>query len=233
MGWISRFLIVGMAVLVATASILTTSGCSSDGHAFIRFVHASPDAPNVDILIDGNSVATNIAYAASTNYIQVHDGSRHIQVKATGTTTTLIDVNKNLNKNTYYTGLAVGKVSDSTLTGLLVTDDHSAPPSGQVKLRAIQASPTAGAVDIFVEAPGTGVIGQTPTVANVAFQAATAFLSEAAGSYEVYVTTTGTTTVVFDSGSVAFTDGQVRTAVLLDAPGGGSPIAATVLKDLN
>ena len=231
MSRLSRFLMVGMAVLLAGASILITPGCGSSDHAFIRFVHASPDAPNVDILIDGKSVATNVAYAGSTNYLEVHDGSRHIQVNATGTATTLIDVNQNLNKGAYYTGLAVGEVSDSSLTGLLITDDHSAPQSGQVKLRVIQASPTAGAVDIYVQAPGT--LAANPTVTNLPFKSVTQFASVVAGSYEVFVTTTGTTTVVFDSGGVAYTAGQVRTAVLLDAPGGGSPLTATVLKDLN
>ena len=229
---ISRLLLLAIATMLVGATIFT-SGCGDNGHARLRVVHASPDAPNVDVAVDGKVVFSNVAYETASNYLTLGAGSRHIQVRPTGTTTNVIDAIVSLTRNKDYTVLAVGKVSDSSLAPLVLTDNNTPPASGQIKLRLVHASPAAGPVDIYVEAPGTGVVG-TPTLSNVPFKGFSDYLAVPAGSYEVYVTATGTTTpVAIDSGSLTFTAGQIRTAVALDAPGGGTPLTAIVLKDLN
>jgi len=222
-----------LTVVALAATAVFTTSCGDSGHASLRVVHASPDAPNVDVVVDGKTVLTNVAYEAASNYLTVDAGSRHIQIRPTGTTTNVIDATVKLTKKNYYTVLAVGKVADSSLSALELTDDHSAPSPGQIKLRLVHASPTAGAVDIYVEAPGTDITTVSPTLTNVPFKAASDYLSVAAGSYEVYITPTGTKTVAIDSGALTLTAGQVRTAVALDAPGGGTPLTAIVLDDLN
>ena len=228
---ISRFSLLAMTALVVAVSTFTT-GCGDSGHASLRVVHASPDAPNVDVVVDGKTVLTNVPYEQASNYLTVDDGSRHIQVRPTGTTTNVIDTNVTLASKSYETVLAVGTVSDSSLTALPLQDDNTPPASGQIKLRLVHASPSAGPVDIYVGAPGSGVSG-TPTLTNVPFKAAANYLAVPAGSYEVYFTPTGTKTIALDSGPLTLAAGQIRTAVALDAPGGGFPLAAIVLKDLN
>jgi hypothetical protein len=143
----------------------------------------------------------------------------------------VINATVSLSRNKYYTVLAVDKVA--SISPLVLTDDNTPPASGQIKLRLVHASPTAGRVDIYVEAPGTDITGISPTLTNVPFKAASDYLAVAAGSYEVYITPTGTKTVALDSGSLALSAGQIRTAVALDAPGGGIPLIAIVSKDLN
>ena len=62
------------------SGILLATGCGSGGGtAQLRLVLASPDAPSLNILIDGKSVATDMADGSSTGYISVKSGSRHIQ----------------------------------------------------------------------------------------------------------------------------------------------------------
>jgi len=226
-----RLLLVAMTTLVVGTSLFT-AGCGDSGHASLRVVHASPDAPNVDVVVDNKTVLTNVAYEQASAYLKVNDGSRHVQVRPTGTTTNVIDATLKLASKGFYTVLAVGNVSDSSLTALALTDDNTAPASGQIKLRLVHASPSAGPVDIYVGAPGSGVSG-TPTLTNVPFKAASDYLAVPAGSYEVYITPTGSKTVALDSGSLTLAAGQIRTAVALDAPGGGAPLTAIVLNDLN
>lgn len=223
----------GFWMAAALASLTTfTMGCGDSSQANLRVVHASPDAPNVDVVVDGKTVLTNVAYETGSDYLKVDTGSRRIQVRPTGTTANVIDTTLSTSKNDYYSVLAVGRVSDSTLTALALTDDNTAPASGNFKLRLVHASPSAGPVDIYIGAPGSGV-GGTPTLTNVPFKAASQYFSEPAGSYEVYITPTGSKTVAIDTGSLSFAAGQIRTAVALDASGGGTPLTAVVLKDVN
>jgi len=228
----SRFpnlLLLTMTMVVVGATIFT-AGCGDSGKAQLRVVHASPDAPNVDVLVDGKTVLSNVAYETASKYLTVSAGPRKIEVRATGTSQDVINATVTLTRNEYYTVLAVDKLAN--ITPLVLTDDNTPPASGQIKLRLVHASPTAGPVDIYVEAPGTGVTG-TPTLTNVPFKAASNYLAVPAGSYEVYVTPTGKTTVAIDSGSLAISAGQIRTAIALDPPPGSAALKAIVLSDLN
>ena len=47
------------------------------------------------------------------------------------------------------------------------------------------------------------------------------------------MTPAGTKTVVIDSGTLTLSSGQVRTAIAVDAPGGGAPFDLLLLQDLN
>ena len=116
---------------------------------------------------------------------------------------------------------------------MTLIDDNTLPTSGNIKLRLVHASPSAGPVDIYVVSPGTDITTVTPTLSNVPFKTASAYLSVAAGSYEVLITPTGSKTVAIDSGSLTLAAGQIRTAIALDAPGGGAPLTAIVLSDRN
>jgi hypothetical protein len=219
-----------LALLLLLANVFNL-GCGSDEKARVRVVHASPDAPNVDVLVDGRSVLTNVPYATASDYLTVSAGARQIEARATGTSQDAINAKLTLAGKQDYTVLAEDFLAD--ITASVLTDHNSAPDSGKVKVRVVHASPSAGPVDVYVVAPGTGIGTASPTISNLAFKSATDYLSVPAGSYEVFVTPTGTKTIAIDTGSVALVAGQVRTAVALDAPGGGLPLTAILLADLN
>ena len=199
--------------------------------AQLRVVHASPDAPNVDVLLDNAPVLTNVAYKAASNYLEVPSGSRNLKVRATGTSTVVIDQNGTLAQDGFYTVLATGRVA--SIAPVVLTDDQTSPASGNIRLRLVHASPTAGNVDIYVTAPTADLATATPTLANVAFRAASNYLEVPAGTYRVRITPAGTKTVAIDANNVALVAGQVRTAVAVDAPGGGTPLGAILLADKN
>src|SRR5687768_1147898 len=199
--------------------------------AQLRVVHASPDAPNVDVLLDNAPVLTNVAYKAASNYLEVPSGSRNLKVRATGTSTVVIDQNGTLAQSSFYTVLATGRVA--SIAPVVLTDDQTSPASGNVRLRLVHAAPTAGNVDIYVTTPTADIATATPTLANVAFRAASNYLEVPAGTYRVRIAPAGTKTVAIDANNVALAAGQVRTAVAVDAPGGGAPLGAILLADKN
>jgi hypothetical protein len=217
---------------------LAVSACDDDSDvtapatiAQLRVVHASPDPPNVDVLVDNTAALTNVAYKAASTYLQVPSGSRNLKVRATGTTTVVIDQTATLDQGSAYTVIATGRVA--SIAPLVLTDDQTNPAAGNVRVRLVHASPTAGNVDIYVTGPTADITTATPTLANVGFRVASNYLEVPAGTYRVRVTPAGTKTVAIDVNNVALTAGQVRTAVAVDAPGGGAPLGAILLADRN
>ena len=200
-------------------------------NAQVRVVHASPDAPNVDVLVDNAVVLSNVPFKASSNFLAVPAGSRNVKVRAAGTSTTVIDANAPLTADKAYTIIATGRVA--SIAPLVLEDNLTNPAAGNIKLRLVHGSPTAGNVDIYVTAPGADINTATPTVPNVAFRAASGYLEVPAGTYRVRITPVGTKTVAIDVNNVTLTSGQIRTAVAVDAVGGGTPLSAILLADKN
>jgi hypothetical protein len=222
-------------LLAATA---LTGACSDDddntgpdGEARVRVVHASPDAPDVDVLVDDVEVLSDVPYLAASDYLETPPGERNLKVNAAGTSTTVIDADVNLADGADYTVIASGLVA--SIAPIVLEDDNTAPAAGNVKVRAIHGAPSAPAVDIYVTAPGADLAGETPALTNVAFGDVADYIEAPAGDYQVRVTPTGTQTVVIDSGTLTLTSGQVRTAVAVDATGGGGPFDLLLLSDLN
>lgn len=226
----TKFRLLGLALL-ATVSL---AACDDDDpEARLRAVHLSPDAPAVDVLVNGDRVLSNVPYTGASDYLTVDAGSNRVQVNAAGTSTTVIDANLDLDEDGDYTVIATDFLED--ITPIVLEDDNSAPASGNVKVRLVHGAPSAPTVDIYVTAPGADISGIAPTLANVPFQAASDYLEVPAGSYQIRITVAGTKTVALDSGAVPLSAGQIRTVIARDDTdgNGGAPFGAVILEDRN
>jgi hypothetical protein len=224
------------SLLLATAAL--TAACSDDdgnsgpaGEARVRVVHASPDAPDVDVLVDGAPVLTGVPYLAASEYLEVAPGSRKLAVNAAGTATTVIDADVILVDGTDYTVIASGLLD--AIEPIVLQDDNSEPSAGLARVRAVHGAASAPAVDIYVTAPDADLAATLPVLTGVEFGDVADYIEAPAGDYHVRVTPTGTKTVVIDSGLLTLENGQVRTAIAVDAPGGGGPFDLLLLEDLN
>jgi Domain of unknown function (DUF4397) len=222
-------------LLAATAF---TAACDDDddntgpeGDARVRVVHASPDAPDVDVLLDDAEVLSDVPYLATSDYLETTDGEHNLKVNAAGTTTTVIDADVTLTDGADYTVIASGLVAQ--IEPIVLEDDNTAPASGSVRVRAIHGAPSAPSVDVYVTAPGADLATATPALTGVEFGDVADYLEVPAGEYQVRVTPTGTKTVAIDSGALTLSGGEVRTVIAVDATGGGAPFDFLVLADLN
>src|SRR5688572_23105913 len=77
----------------------------------VMVVHASPNAPNVDVRINNSVALTNVAYPANSNYTELNSGATNIKVSPTATTTYVIDANVNLEADKNYSVFAIDSVS--------------------------------------------------------------------------------------------------------------------------
>jgi uncharacterized protein DUF4397 len=223
--------------LLFAASALTAA-CSDDddntgpeGEARVRVVHASPDAPEVDVLLDDAEVLGDVPYRTASNYLGVPAGDHNLKVNAAGTATTVIDADMNLADGTDYTVIASGLAE--AIEPIVLQDDNSTPAAGNARVRAIHGAPGAPSVDIYITAPDADLETALPLLVGVEFGDVADYIEAPAGDYQVRVTPAGSKTVVIDSGTLTLSSGQVRTAIAVDAVGGGAPFDLLVLEDLN
>jgi hypothetical protein len=199
------------SIVLLTSAIITTS-CNKDDSGGIvsapdksklMVVHASPDAPGVDFLVDGtkqNSAA--LTFPNNTAYLDILSGSRNLKVNAAGTTTTVINATVPFTKNTNYTLFAVDSLSK--ISTVLLTDNLAAPASGNAHVRFVHLSPNAPAVDI-------AVTGGSVLLPNTAFKGSTAFTPVLAGTYNLEVRVAGTTNVALPLPGVVLQAGKIYT----------------------
>lgn len=161
----------------------------------LRVAHLSPDAPTVDVWVDGNRVLQNVAFKGVSNYLSLPAGSYRLQVSPAGAATPIvIDATVMLEAGKAYTAAATGLLGANDLKPLVLVDDLGLDPA-KAKVRFVHTSPDAPAVDIAVK-NGPVLFG------NVKFREAGNYLSVDAGKYDLEVRLAGTNTVALELAGV-------------------------------
>jgi len=134
----------------------------------LRALHASPDAPAVNILVNGTEVLSGVDYTDGSGFLPVTETTT-VQVEAIipGGNAIVIDESLDLEFSTDYTVIAVGDVAAPIGTLLISnpTDERLTP--GSFFAQAVHAAPDAPPVDIFVTTPGADLAASAPAAANV------------------------------------------------------------------
>jgi hypothetical protein len=198
---------------IAGLSLFVVS-CSEDEddmpmqQAKVMVVHASPNAPAVDIRVNNTIAASNLSFPNNTPYANVNAGNTNIKVSPTGTTTNVIDANVDLAANTNYSVFAVNTVNN--ISASVVTDNLTTPAAGKAHVRFFHLAPDAPAVDI-------GVRGGATVFSNRAFNdqstnaAVTNFTALDAGTYNLDVRLAGQSTAVLPLPPVTLEAGKIYT----------------------
>ncbi len=208
--------LVGFAGSLALIAALAVPVAAAD-EAQVRVVHASPDAPNVDVWVDGEIVLTDVPFTAVSDYLALPAGDHNVQVTATGATDPVIDADLTLEAGTSYTVAATGLLAD--IAPVVLVDDRT-PASGQSKLRVFHASPSAPAsVDVAVT---DGPV----LVEALAFPEATDYLTVDPGTYALEIRAAGETDAAL-SLEATLEAGQNYTAIAMDGGDAGVQVIVT------
>ena len=207
---------------VGVAAILHGTAHASD--AFVRVVHASPDAPNVDVLVNGGAAFENAPFTGVTPYAPLAaPDTYNVQVVPAGATKpVVIDADLALKSGVRYTVAAVNTLAN--ITPLVLVDDNTTL-SDAARIRFVHASPDAPAVDIAL-ANGGDVL-----FPNVSFTGVGDYIQVPGGTYDLEVRAAGTMTVVLPLPNLTFDNATVYTAYAMGflTPGEGQPALQAVL----
>jgi hypothetical protein len=190
----------------------------------VRVVHASPDAPEVDILVNDSLRAfTDIEFGDVSDYAEVPANFYNVKVPPAGgmADDAVIDADLNLFYDTDYTVVALDFLEE--IKPIVLIDDNSNVPFRRTKLRFVHASPDAPAVDIkIVDGPYL--------FQNIAFTEVGDYVMFPSGIYSLEVRVAGTDAVALELPGVWFTRGTTYT-VFATGLVGGQPSLGVILSE--
>lgn len=217
-----KHLLLAVALIAALAAAfvsLAPRGAAANDTGRVRVMHASPDAPAVDIFVDGAKAVTALAFPTNTGYVTLPAGGHTVEVfvsPSDGTGDPVLEAILDVQAGKDYTVLAVGTLAGGTL-GLEVFEDNNATPAaGNAHIRLIHASPDAPAVKVAVAGTDTYVFQ------GVAFRAFGPYTPVPAGTYDLDVQLNSTGDSVLAINGLALSAQTVYTAVAVGLAGNGS-----------
>jgi hypothetical protein len=213
------YAVLGLTVLLLS---LATSVLADGNQARVRAVHASPDAPAVDVLVNDGAAFTNAPFKGITDYANLDTGTYNIKVVPTGATEpVVIEADLDLEAKDY-TIVALGTLEN--IEPLVLVDNNSAPAEGKAHVRFVHASPDAPAVDIAVK-------GGPVLFSNIAFKEVGDYLPVDAATYDLEVRVAGTENVALEVPGLALEAGTVYTVFAMGLAGGEPALEAVASAD--
>jgi hypothetical protein len=220
----------------------------------IRFVNLINDPARnpVNAILEKVPFGVNLAYTGSTpsslpapntaNYSAILSGDRSLVLKKTAdTTVTVASFTLTIAANEDRTIYATGGAGGAAVTSFVTKDTMgTAIPAGKARVRVVNVSPAAGAVDVFITAPNADLATATPVATNIGAQAVSVYVNiPALSAFQVSVVPAGTAPAnraasVLVSATPTTTTlaaGTGRTIVIADKAAGGGPPVVFVLTD--
>lgn len=173
----------GVGLLVLGGATTVSADDHEDG-AGLRVAHASPDAPAVDVYVNGSVAVGGLEFRSVTDYLELAEGEYEIKVNVAGTETTVFGPTTVELEGEDYTAVALGEVSsDDTEFTVSIFEDTNGANIGddEARVRAIHASPDAPAVDVTVND------GALTLFDGFSFGESSGYVVVGAGTYEVEV----------------------------------------------
>ncbi|MFC7115652.1 DUF4397 domain-containing protein [Natronoarchaeum sp. GCM10025703] len=145
----------------------------------LRVAHLSPDAPNVDVYVDGDAVLENVPFRTVSDYLDLPTGTYDVKITAAGDPDTVVfDETLELTAGTF-TAAALGELADENQPfDVGVFEDDRSDPGSDARVTLVHASPDAPNVDVTV--------GGDPLFEDVPFGAA-GTVEVPAGDYKLQV----------------------------------------------
>jgi hypothetical protein len=211
-----------IAGLIAAGAMLLTAAApvGAADTAMVRVLHGSPDAPSVDVFVDGMKVdaLSGAEFGDLTAYVKVPGGTYSIKVCATADNTVcpIGPVDLTFEAGSRYTVAASGLLA--AIKADVITDNGK-PVDGKAKVKVVHLSADTPAVDVLTQDKSTKL------VTNLAYPDATKYLTVAPGSYDLIVCANADNSVCpLDPGALELEDGKVYSVFAIGSLEGGEGV---------
>ncbi|HYB50531.1 MAG TPA: DUF4397 domain-containing protein [Burkholderiaceae bacterium] len=214
------------AVGAVVVSLLTACGSSNNNTTPANMRTVNTTSTPITTTLNGGYPLVGIASDTASGYASIPPGTYTISVSSVNGSLNPSSQTVALGTAENYTTIAFQRGNSAYTT--TITDDLSIPAVGYTTLDVANASPDAGALDVYLLPPGTTSLspGDSPNFAAVqGTQSPPATFTT--GSYNIIVTGAGNQGDVRLSiigangaGAVSFTSQQVANLALTDTPGG-------------
>jgi hypothetical protein len=163
------------------AAVNQTSDGDQQQTAYLKVVHASPDAPPVDVMVKNETVLSDVPFGAVSDYLALEAGTYNVTIAAAGDSETVVfDGEVTLEPRSVTTLAASGEISEgaeTTFELVAYEDTAPAPADNESALRVIHLSPDAPTVDITTSG------GSVVLADNVSFQNASDYVTVPEGNH--------------------------------------------------
>lgn len=187
----------------------------------LRALHASPDAPAVNIWIDGAPALPGVDFNQGSGFVKVGQAANvtdtgadvNVQVEAIlpGDDAVVLDADLPLEFGTETTVIASGTIEGADFGPILVTNAIGEPiAAGSFRAQVVHAAPNAPDVDVYVTVLDGALDGPVNGDTPLAFGAYTGQLEVPAGPYQIRIAVPNpgaAPTVVYDSGEITLPAG--------------------------
>ena len=165
--------------LVVDADMGGSEESEPEPDASLQVAHLSPDAPNVDVYLDGDAVLEDVPYRTVSDYLDVASGTYEVMITAAGDMETVVFDEEFDVPAADITVAAIGELAEENEPfAVEVYEDDLSDPGEDARVRLVHAAPDAPSVD--VTAGGDALFEDVP------FGAAGA-IEVPAGEYELEV----------------------------------------------
>lgn len=241
---VKSLLLLGSAIALAACDSDNNNPGNPDADFFaLQVLHASPDAPPVNVFVDGVEVLSGVDYKQGSAEIglQVRDEPYSIRVDGIlpgGNAPVIGPADISFAADTVYSVIAANNVAD--IEPIIVSQPDTPPSAGAARLLVVHA--TAGPtgpdfslpVDVYVDAfsePNAPIGTSAPLTFDFRDVLSGGPIELAPGDYQVRVTLAGdANAIVYDSGRLPLAGGDDLTlAAVPNTSGGGAALSIVAL----
>lgn len=222
-----------LAVLITSGLVLGSCGGGGDvdNQLSFRMIHAAPDSPPVNFLVDGVAFRAGADYKAGTGFNIVTPRDYQIAMEGIlpgGNVPIAGGGAKTLLAGREYSFIAIG----NTTTVKLLEIDHPREeiPADTSRLEILHAAPSVGALDIYLTAAGASLTPDGRLASGIVYEQPVARLTRPLGTYVIRATPAGVTdTVLFESGEIVLRSrDDLLLIVAANTLTGSSPVSVLV-----
>ncbi|WP_157800963.1 DUF4397 domain-containing protein [Bacillus solitudinis] len=215
---ITKFLI---CCLVFSAFAGSGYAKEAESDSLVRFVHASPDAPHIDIYANDELILEAFSYSDVSEYFRVPAGTHTIEFHSEETDTTVILEEITVEENTHYTLAAIGELEEITLTSMV---DDKDTREDMTKIRLAHFSTDASALELATP------IGNE-LFQEVIYSQITDYMELDKGIHHFELHLAGSDDAVVDLYDLELKEGSVYTAIAIGLVEGDPEFEVILLTD--